>query len=367
VIGVVPSATSTLAVGEAAAMIQEQLGAAFPGKAAVAVPLAAENQPGPAPGVLPALLEGAIGADARACALVEPLPRPDPGWIRLLLGPIVEERADVVSPAYARGRMDGLLNVGIAAPLTRALFGRRLRQPLVREIALSRPAAERLLADPEWRTDPGRAGAEMWVVAKIALPGLRVCEAYLGPRPPPTGPVPDVPEALAGLCSTIFEEMEAHASRWQRVRGSEPVAIVGEQFLPIEPPGVPDAAPLVAAFALGRVELRSFWSEVLPPQTVLGLQRLRTDPAESFRFPDPLWARVVYDFMIAWHGKLVDRAQLLRTMAPLYLGWAASWIAEVAPVDAAAADERLERLCGAFEAEKRYLISRWRWPDRFLP
>jgi hypothetical protein len=40
---------------------------------------------------------------------------------------------------------------------------------------------------------------------------------------------------------------------------------------------------------------------------------------------------------------------------------------EVRALDDAGADERLERLCEAFEAEKPYLISRWRWPDRFTP
>jgi len=40
---------------------------------------------------------------------------------------------------------------------------------------------------------------------------------------------------------------------------------------------------------------------------------------------------------------------------------------EVARLDAAGAAERIERLCEVFEAEKPYLISRWRWPDRFAP
>ena len=38
-----------------------------------------------------------------------------------------------------------------------------------------------------------------------------------------------------------------------------------------------------------------------------------------------------------------------------------------AALDPAAADARLERVCAAFEAEKAYLIARWRWPDRFNP
>ena len=52
-------------------------------------------------------------------------------------------------------------------------------------------------------------------------------------------------------------------------------------------------------------------------------------------------------------------------MTPLYLGWVASFVNEVAPLGRQEAEARVERLCEAFEAEKPYLISRWRWPDRF--
>jgi hypothetical protein len=34
---------------------------------------------------------------------------------------------------------------------------------------------------------------------------------------------------------------------------------------------------------------------------------------------------------------------------------------------AGAGEQRLERLCQAFEASRPYLVSRWRWPDRFNP
>ena len=32
-----------------------------------------------------------------------------------------------------------------------------------------------------------------------------------------------------------------------------------------------------------------------------------------------------------------------------------------------AIESRLERLSRAYEASKTYLVSRWRWPDRFNP
>jgi hypothetical protein len=145
------------------------------------------------------------------------------------------------------------------------------------------------------------------------------------------------------------------------------VATSGEQYLPEDGAHPPATGPLVDAFALGAQDLRRVWGPVLPPQALYALQRLPRDPPEGFRVPDRIWARIVYDFAVAWRVKAVDRAQLLRSMTPLYLGWVASYVNEVAPLDAGAAAERIERLCEVFEAEKPYLISRWRWPDRFAP
>jgi hypothetical protein len=106
---------------------------------------------------------------------------------------------------------------------------------------------------------------------------------------------------------------------------------------------------------------------VLPPQALYALQRIVREPPEAFRMPDTLWARVVYDFAVGWRVKAMERQQLLRSMTPLYLGWVASFVNEVASLDRAGVDERVERLADAFEADKPYLISRWRWPDRFSP
>jgi hypothetical protein len=54
-------------------------------------------------------------------------------------------------------------------------------------------------------------------------------------------------------------------------------------------------------------------------------------------------------------------------MTPLYLGWVASHARAVADVDAVAIEKRLDRLAVAYELGKSYLVSRWRWPDRFNP
>jgi hypothetical protein len=85
-----------------------------------------------------------------------------------------------------------------------------------------------------------------------------------------------------------------------------------DEHLAGETAAPPPAAPLVEAFALGRRDLLPLWSAVLPPNTLYALRRLPVDAPGALRFPDALWARVVYDFAVGWHTKAMDRPQLLR-------------------------------------------------------
>jgi hypothetical protein len=371
VIGI-PAERDRAAAGEAALAVQAGLRAAFPERPSIAIVLTPDAEGTIAPGspiVVPGPGEPAPNIlAAGGGAQLEPMPRPaDPAWVRALLDPVLRGDADLVAPAYSRRRFDGVLVTGLVYPLTRALFGQRLRQPLGREIVLSRGLAEVLARDPEWRSDPAHAGADLWVITKALLRDCRCVQVFLGPRPAPLPQPPDVSAALARVLGTMFREMELHASRWQRVRGSRPVATVGDEHLPGEPPPPPATAPLVSAFALGWRDLRGLWSAVLPPNTLYALHRIPRDRPEAFRMEDALWARIVYDFAVAWRVKVMDRLQLLRSMTPLYLGWVASFVNAVGPLDRAGTEEHVERLCQAFEAEKPYLISRWRWPERFTP
>jgi hypothetical protein len=53
-------------------------------------------------------------------------------------------------------------------------------------------------------------------------------------------------------------------------------------------------------------------------------------------------------------------------MTPLYLAWVASHLRSVAD-DPTRAQQSIEQTAAAFESEKSYFVSRWRWPDRFNP
>ncbi len=75
----------------------------------------------------------------------------------------------------------------------------------------------------------------------------------------------------------------------------------------------------------------------------------------------------MYDFALGHHIRTISRDHLLRSFTPLYVGWIASYALELGTAGPAEIEARTERLSRTYETSKPYLVSRWRWPDRFNP
>jgi hypothetical protein len=308
---------------------------------------------------------------ARACTILGT----GPGFNRssmpteklvMLLGPGLEGNFDLVMPIYTPQAYEDLVNKSILYPLTRALYGNRVRHPLANEFQVSSRLIPPLSSNAG--KDSGRQQARLlWPATTAAARNLRMCQVHIGKRPVQTHEGIELSDALAQLVGPLFVDMEDNATLWQRVRGSHDVTTFGTAEPPLQPTEDVDVRPMLEAFQLGMRNLREIWSLVLPPITLLELRKLAHASAEEFRLPDALWARIIYDFALASRLRNIRRAHLFGALTPLYLGWAASYAMEINRLGFAASEERLETLARTYEAEKPYLLSRWRWPDRFHP
>ena len=172
---------------------------------------------------------------------------------------------------------------------------------------------------------------------------------------------PDINSILAFVTGSLFADIEAKAALWQRPRRSPPIRRAVTETA--RPEGTPDVARMVAAFRLATANLQEIWSLVLPPNSLLLLKRCSVlDPAE-FRMPENLWARIVFDFLIAYRLRTINRGHLLGALIPLYLAWVAGHINVT--MSGTPEERHIEAVAAAFEADKPYLVARWRWPDRF--
>jgi hypothetical protein len=194
-----------------------------------------------------------------------------------------------------------------------------------------------------------------------------VAQAHLPAWLPPADDTGDLSASLTQVLGSLFTDLELHATTWQRVRGSRPVPSVGQPVSPPDDRRPVDVRSMIESFQLGYRNLQEVWTRVLPPAAMVALGRLARAPADGFRMPDDLWARVVYDVALGYRLRTINRDHLLRALTPIYLGWVASFAHEVADADRDVVRRRLAAVADAFETQKPYLLARWRWPDRFTP
>jgi len=270
---------------------------------------------------------------------------------------------DLAVPCYDLPPHAGLVNSAILYPLTRALFASRVRFPLADALGLSLRMAK-CMADAARRfTAINQGERPLWPVNEATVAGFAIEQFDVGACVQPAGP--DLNTILPLVAGSLFSDIKAKAAFWQRFRPLPPAD--NFTLMPLAPSAdaVVDITLMLSAFQLAYSNLHEIWSLVLPPNSLLGLKRLSTTDAAAFHMPEDLWARIVYDFLLAYRLRTINRGHLLGALIPLYLAWVASHI----NITASGTDpeRHIEAVAAAFEADKTYIVSRWRWPDRFNP
>ena len=315
-----------------------------------------------------------LGGDTGAASTPNTL---DPTLLRSFVDCMRGKNIDLVLPRFALGPNDALVNSALLYPLSRALFGADIRFPLPIDAAISGRLAQRLVSSTQRLMALNQGSSLLWPVAEAAAAGFTIAEVPAGPRALPPPDATDLNTLLAQVAGSLFADIDAKASFWQRARLAYTPRSSASSSAQNHtgagpgqtPPEAPDIQPMLDSFRLAYTNLHEIWSLVLPPNSLLGLKKLSLMPPAAFRMPDALWARIVYDFILAYRLRTINRGHLLGALTPLYLAWVASHLLLTSGVGAEtmAPEKHIETLAAAFEADKPYLVSRWRWPDRFNP
>ena len=307
------------------------------------------------------IFELAEKTGARACAVVDSdLRSITPEWVQLLIGPVIRENFDFVAPLYHRHKYDGTITNSIVYPLTRALYGKRVRQPIGGDFGFSGRLASHYLSQDVWHTDVARFGIDIWMTTTAVTDGFSVCQSFLGAKiHDPKDPGVDLSSMLTQVVSSVFDLMEKNHSLWEKVAGSEPVPLFGFQYaVGLEPVAV-NTGRMIRQFNLGMSELGEVWEKFLSPEVIRELLKLTAADEERFIFPPELWVKTIYEFGAAYHKRLMGRDHLLRALTPLYLGRTAAFVLETRDADANTVDGIIEDLCLGFERQKKKLAEDW--------
>ncbi len=312
-----------------------------------------------------AIFEAAKLLKARACLVVDSdLRSINPEWVELLAGPIVIKGYDYVSPLYSRHKYDGTITNSIVYPLTRALYGLRVRQPIGGDFGFSSKLVKSFLTKDVWGTDVARYGIDIWMTTTAINEGYKVCQSYLGAKiHDAKDPGKDLGPMFKQVVVTLFQLICDYEAQWKQVTHAKPTAVYGFRSEASPEPVVVNRRFLIDKFRKGAIENRDYWLTFLPPERVRQLEKVAKLPLQEFNLSQRLWVKTIYDFAVAYCQKKAAppevKDRLLESLIPIYFGRTASFIIETKQMPTYEAEEVIERLCDKFEKLKPYFLERW--------
>jgi hypothetical protein len=191
------------------------------------------------------------------------------------------------------------------------------------------------------------------------------------------------------VVGTILRLATTYADKWLSIRGSHDVPAYGFERIIDPPPLEVNSIRLLSEFNSGALTMASTWEAMIArdnldtvmelaaeagrltdhARTRLGIggdvasTRATTlemaDALAAFHFPDDLWARVIYDLVVAARDKPADVERFVAALVPIYFGRVGSFVIENRSITTEQAEDRVERQAREFELLKPYLVERW--------
>lgn len=308
---------------------------------------------------------------AKACAVVDSdLRSITPEWFDLLIRPVLHANYDFVAPYYHRHKYDGTITNSIVYPMTRALYGKNVRQPIGGDFGMSGAIVKRYLSRPDWDTDVARFGIDIWMTTIALAEGYRVCQSFLGAKlHDAKDPGADLSAMMYQVVGSVFTLMQEYERLWPGVHKSEKADLFGFRYaVGLDPIDV-KLERMLRTFRQGADDLREVWGLALRPETLRELLGLARKPMDerTFHIEDELWVRMIYEFAVAHRSKPLERGHILKSLTPLYIARVASFVIETRDMGAEEVEDRIEQLCLCFEELKPYLGALWAGGDAAVP
>ena len=315
----------------------------------------------PEPGLaLRTIVSAADLLRARACVLFSPDSSAiETDWLQRLVRPIYSDNFDLVSPIYRRQKFAGALVRNLLYPMTRAIYGNRIREPYASDFAISSRLATDFLSIENWNDDWVRNGAQIFLTVMAITGHYRVCQSFLGTRPPLDRSAADLVEVMRRTVGALFSSLDSNYSFWSTVAGCQSVPTFGPESEATLEPVMVDLARLHQMFVTGVAELEAVFHSVLRENTLSELQKIAALDLNAFRYPPDLWAKTVYEFAASYHEAVISRDHIVQALVPLFRGRALTFLLENQDASAEELEKNVESLCREFERLRPYLLEVW--------
>lgn len=312
-----------------------------------------------------AVFECAVKLEARAILVFDSdLRSISPEWVKLMADPILEGRTDFCSPWYRRHPFDGTITNMIVYPLTAALFGKDIRQPIGGDFSFSLPLAQYWSAQPVWATDVARFGIDIWMTLTAENEKFRLGQVDLGTKiHNPKDPAADLGLMFFQVVSTLFYLMDAYEDAWRSWPEPAPVGIISGNGPPPDIPGIyVSLDKMKREFEEGFSHFRPMYRDVLEPENFQELSDVVSLLSEKgeFSLGADLWSRILYDFFFVFTRWQRNRRRLVDIITPLYFGRTGTFCAEVMGKSWDEAEEVVRKQVEVFRKNRSYLVRKFK-------
>lgn len=286
-----------------------------------------------------------------------------PNWIRYLGEPLMG-RFDYVTPIYARHKYDATITNHIAYPLLRTLFGLRVRQPIGGDFGFSGKLARAFLSEKLWSDKISAFGIDIWMTTIAIARHFNVCQAFLGSPKVHRAkdPAADLSVMFKQVVSTLFDLMIDFEYLWKYTSESRPSSIYGFGLGVFEkPPAVNvNTKKLFKNIMDGFKTYGKIWKQIIPMPEYLEIQKFHgIKEINQFYYHSNLWARILFNFAVAYKNNEIDRDLLIEALIPFYYSRVLSFVNRTQGLETRESEEYLENINRIFEAEKYYLLEKW--------
>jgi len=306
-----------------------------------------------------AIFEAAIQLGATGLAMIDSdLQSITPSWVRLLIHPTLNQ-AGLVTPRYDRHRYDGTITNQLCYPLTRALYGRRIRQPIGGDFGLSARLAKTLIESPLWETPfVPRFGIDIFITSSALASGFAVEEADLGVKihesKDPALQLASMFREVAGSALTCMREYEGF---WREIRGSSPVPLHRNDVTRIEPPSVTVSLSRLIEESRDVYSRSDHFKSSLTPDLRRELDHCMSALTDGPELSVDIWARTVYE--VSAEFKTSDetrRDSLLEGLRSVWTARVATFVKQTTSMTNEESEREVEDDATHFEETKSELM-----------
>jgi glucosylglycerate synthase len=312
-----------------------------------------------------AIFEAARFLEVQSVALVDSdLRSITPEWINLLITPTLTG-TDFVAPLYNRRKYDGTITNFLCYPLTAALFGKNIRQPICGDFGLSIQLVNEILDLRLWDYPyVSLFGIDILETQTALAKGFKVKEASLGIKEhDPKDPSSQLVGMFRQVVGTMFQCVEEYESVWKKITGLSETEKFGEQKYDVVPEQIEvSLTNTINAFKANYSNFAPIYRSILTKEINDKFEELLKLDSSNVDLPSEYWAKTVFTFAKEFRkekNEPRDALLLLDALRILWIGRVAAFMKDTWEIDRNQSEEKIREEAKVFVELKPLLVEKY--------